>query len=111
MARIGYTRNDDLKYEAVVILDEVSGDSMEFQRAFAFDDQDRESGMDTYCLVRGDATHYGGLASWSLAGDVLRLRLDQLAAAALELPRVVEIPVVADDLEPFHAHLARITSG
>ena len=50
------------------------------QRANTFDDDDRRSGMDTYCLSTEDgATHYGGVASWTISQNRLELRLTDRA--------------------------------
>lgn len=57
------------------------GRSLVIQRALEFDEQDRELGMDTYCLVDETAlTHYGGVASAVIDDGVLRLALDDMAA-------------------------------
>lgn len=61
--RVAWVEEPDLNYSMLAFEDEASGDFFAVQRAFTFDDQDRQLGMDTYCLVRGGATHYGGLDS------------------------------------------------
>jgi Immunity protein 10 len=64
---------------------EGDGQALMIQRAYEFDEQDVRYGMDTYCLVDERATtHYGGVSSWSLDGDVLQLRLDAGAAAVFD---------------------------
>lgn len=52
--------------------------------------------MDTYCLVREGASHYGGLIAWTLDSGVLALQLDPRAAVALHLPVELAIPVTGD---------------
>lgn len=71
----------------VILAEHADGTGMrlEIQRALEFDEQDRATGMDTYCLCteRG-ATHYGGVVSWRLEHDVLEVLLDEQASAELE---------------------------
>jgi hypothetical protein len=108
-ARVAYTRDVDLNFEALVILDERSGVTMEIQRSLVFDEQDAANGMDTYCLVASAGpTHYGGLESWAVDDGMLTLGLSEEAATVLELPANVEIPVTTVDEAPLRAHLARL---
>jgi hypothetical protein len=108
-ARVGYTRDADLNFEALVILDEPSGETLEIQGSLAFDEQDNAAGMDTYCLVRNaGATHYGGVESRSVRDGVLALSLSDESAAVLELPANLEISVSAADEELLREHLVRI---
>ncbi len=108
-ARIGYTRDADLDYEALVILDEPSGDTLEIQRSLAFDEQDVAAGEDTYCLVRGAAaTYYGGVESWQVGAGAVTLRLSGEAASVLGLPVEVQIAVSAHDEELLSEHLTEL---
>lgn len=108
-ARIGYTQDPDLNFEALVILDEPSGDTLEIQVALSFDEQDDPAGMDTYCLVRSaGATHYGGVESWVVEDGMLTLSLSEEAANLLELSAEVEISVRPSDEAPLRDHLARL---
>jgi hypothetical protein len=108
-ARIGYTRDPDLNFEALVILDEPSGDTLEIQRALTFDEQDAATGMDTYCLVRAaGATHYGGVESWAVEDSKLTLTLSRQAATMLQLPPEVEISVSPSDQTTLLEHLTRL---
>jgi hypothetical protein len=108
-ARLGYVRDVDLNFEALVILDEPSGDTLEIQRSLSFDEQDTAAGMDTYCLVvSAGATHYGGVESWAVRDGMLTLSLSEAAAAVLELPADVDISVRAADEAPLRDHLARL---
>jgi hypothetical protein len=108
-ARIGYTQDPDLNFEALVILDETSGDTLEIQRSLSFDEQDVAAGMDTYCLVRdAGATHYGGVESWGVGDGILTLNFREQAATMLELPAEVNISVAASDEAPLREHLARL---
>jgi hypothetical protein len=62
-----------------------SGDQLMIQRSLsAADEQDRQLGMDTYCLVTASqATHYGGVTSWELRGKELIIQLQADAARVL----------------------------
>jgi hypothetical protein len=108
-ARIGYTQDPDFNFEALVILDEPGGDTLEIQRALVFDEQDAATGMDTYCLVRAaGATHYGGVESWVVEDGKLALNLTEEAANMLQLPTEVEISVRASDQATLREHLAKL---
>ena len=92
MNNVGYVLDVEDNYEALVVRDEQGEDWIEFQRALTYDDQDRELGMDTYCLVRGgSAAYYGGLISWKLRYGILQLQLDADASAT--------VPALLDALE------------
>jgi hypothetical protein len=58
---------------------------LELQRSFeAFDQQDVELGMDTYCVVASSgATHYGGIVSCTLTDTLLQVMLSEEASASL----------------------------
>ena len=76
VARVAYLRDEDLNTEMLVLEDEGSTDRIEIQRALTFDSQDVAQGMDTYCLVRGGAAHYGGMVRWVVHSNELTLELD-----------------------------------
>jgi hypothetical protein len=78
-----------MAYQEVAFLDTESGDAIHLQLAHGFDDQDRELGMDTYCLVRGGLTHYGGPFDLTVGPGRVALTLDDEAARVLELPSLV----------------------
>ena len=90
--------------------DEASGDFFAVQRAFTFDNQDRALGMDTYCLVRGEATHYGGLDAYELTDSRLQLRFGAAAADALELPAVTDLAIDASQAETVRLRLPGLIS-
>lgn len=75
------------------VSDEDSGEALEIQRALKVDDQDVALGTDTYCLVRGGLSHYGGVSGWELRDETLKLSLDPQAAHTLHLPQEIEIPL------------------
>jgi len=107
--RVGFTRSIEGNYEAIVLLDAESGDTIELQRSLAHDPQDARLGMDTYAIVRGSAAvHYGGLVRFDVRGDVLVLELDPEAARVLELPDLLELTVDVASAEIIKQHLPRI---
>jgi hypothetical protein len=89
------------------------GERLGIQRAFAFDDQDRSLGQDTYCLVSREGVSYGGVTSWSLTGKVLTLALDETCSEALAADGGYEILIEADGdkLEAIRAGLKRALEG
>ena len=107
-ARAGYVRLEDETYEALIVEDGLSGDSIEFQRSLQFTPQDPAETR-TYCIVRGGAaTVYGGLLSWSLGLQNLSLRSEPAAAEVLELPP--EFTLLLDDSshDVIRGHMASI---
>ena len=107
--RVGFTRSIKDDYEAIVLLDVESGDTIEFQRSLTHDPQDVRFGMDTYAIVRGGAAvHYGGLVRFDVRGYVLALELDPEAAEVLELPDLLELTVDGAAAEIIEQHLPRI---
>lgn len=110
--RVAYTRDTDLNFEALLILDEDTAEVLEIQRSLRFDEQDRANGEDTYCLVASAGpTHYGGLAEWSLEDGVLHLTLTAQAAATLELEEQLQLPVGAEEEEVVREHLAGLVGA
>lgn len=72
----------DLNTFAVVLAEEPDGSGLrlEIQKSLSPDEQDRQLGLDTYCLCTEDGvTHYGGVTSWSLTQGSLRILLDAKA--------------------------------
>lgn len=81
----------DLGYEAVVLADRTDMPTwqLEFQRPLDPDDQDRQLGLDTHCVVLPTgATAYGCLASASVSEQRLRLTFpaDRLSELGLTDP-------------------------
>ncbi len=111
MIRVGFTRDSEDNYEALVLLDEESGDTIEFQRSLALDPQDVALAMDTYAIVRGGAAvHYGGLVGFEIQGYVLALELSAAAADALALDPLVELVVDEAAASLIERHLPRIVA-
>ena len=108
VAGVAYLRDEELNAEMLVLEDEGSSDRIEIQRALTFDSQDVAQGMDTYCLVRGGAAHYGGIVRWVVHSNELALEFDDAAASTLDLPIALSIPI--DDLgaELLRQHLPRL---
>ena len=84
-----------------------SGRRLELQRALSFDEQDRQCGMDTYCLsTESGASHYGGVRSWRLTQGVLTIELEIEAAEALGMSSFeVKIQATQYDVEQLVAGL------
>lgn len=105
---MGFLRDDELGFEALVVEDESSQDRIEIQRSLEFDTQDQAAGMDTYCLVRSSGeTYYGGVSDWAVRSSVLVLGLSAEAATALQLPPRSEIPIDVG-AELLEQHLGRL---
>lgn len=102
-------RLQDINTLAVVFAErpDGGGERLELQRALSFDEQDRELGLDTYCLcVSSGTAHYGGIASWSLDERGLAIQLFAEAARELGLDEEVRVEV---QLEP--SLRARLLNG
>jgi len=104
---------EDLNTFAVVLAErsDGSGSRLEIQRALTFDEADRQSGMDTYCLcTHTGATHYGGVKSWQKNGDKLELLLDAEAADELgiDVNVSIELRMAEDNVDIVLAGLRRV---
>ena len=75
------------------------------------DEQDVALGMDTYCICTDNgACHYGGIASWRIAGGELEIELDEQAKRVLGCDGFrVRIP--ADDEGAVRDGLERILAN
>ena len=104
MATVGFVNDEGCA--ALVFLDEESGDVIEIQRSDHFDAQDIAFGMDTYCVVRSGAAHYGGVVGWRLQDTVLTLELSWGASETLGLPQAVSIPIDGDGAGIVRSQLA-----
>lgn len=74
------------------------------------DEQDILLGFDTYCLVAGGRTHYGGIVRAEREGNLLRLDVSSKAARVLEVPANLEVHLEGsvDDVEDFFSGLPAI---
>ncbi|MFX4271373.1 Imm10 family immunity protein [Propionibacteriaceae bacterium Y1685] len=69
MITVSHGHSVEDNFETVVMTDEEAV-SFGIQRSLEFDDQDRATGMDNYCLVADSgAASYGGLREWVRAGE------------------------------------------
>ncbi|MDV6373076.1 Imm10 family immunity protein [Deinococcus arenicola] len=83
---------EDAETFAVVLRDHLNEPQewLEIQRPLFADQQDKQLGMDTYCLTRSSgATHYGGVSVCILERNILTLHLNDDAAAALVTSQVL----------------------
>lgn len=108
--RITYTRDEDLDYEGVSVLDIESGQSLHFQLPLEFDERDAALGLDNYCVVvdPGQRTCYGGISGWTVAPGLLTMNFDAAAASALDLPQQLRVGLDPTELEAVVGHLTRI---
>lgn len=105
MGKVGWIEEPELNYAALVIHDEESGDTLEFQRPLDFDEQDAALAMTTYCIVRAGAAHYGGLESYHVGDSFVGFRLTRGAAELLDLPQSFEIPIDLQGAATLREHL------
>lgn len=104
MITVSHWHSVEDNFETVAMTDEEAV-SFGIQRSLEFDDQDRATGMDTYCLVADSgAASYGGLREWVRAGEgTVVLILADSAADELGLPSEFELdidPLVLDEIDP-----------
>ncbi|MER6447604.1 Imm10 family immunity protein [Streptomyces venezuelae] len=59
--------------------------------AYEPDDQDVALGMDTYCLVSGGRSHYGGMLRARRDGDSLQLNFSPAASSSLGIPAEIRV--------------------
>ena len=103
-----FVRDEELNFEAVVFASD-TGERFHVQRALAFDDQDRASGMDTYCSVTANgATTYGGVRHLDLRERGVRLTFEVEAAESLGVPEVVDVDLDATSHHEVRRHLPRL---
>ncbi|WP_437335069.1 Imm10 family immunity protein [Sorangium sp. So ce394] len=83
---LAVAEDPDLNTYAIILAEQSDGSGMrlEIQKSLLSNEQDRQLGLDTYCLCTEEgSTHYGGIVSWTLAHDSLEVELDAKAADAL----------------------------
>jgi len=87
-----------------------SGKHVEFQRALSFDEQDRRSRMDTYCLsIENGATYYGGVKSWEFEDGTLNVPPDTPAARLLGVSGLrIHLLVCEADIQRVEAGLKHV---
>jgi Immunity protein 10 len=81
------------------------GQSILFQRAVSFDEQDVKLGQDTYCIVTdpGQWAHYGGALSWGLRDRMLVIRVEVGGGYRLDLHELDD-----DSVKRLDAGLTRV---
>ena len=92
----------DLNALVIVLAEDLMGEGLrlELQRALTPDEQEVAAGLDTYCVsTQTGAVHYGGVDSWSLEGDELRLALTAEAADAVGVDGGFLIQVPPDSVQ------------
>ncbi len=101
--RVGRLIDKDINTDSLVLAeseDGVSGRWLELQRTLEPDEQDRDLGLDTYCLVNEvGATVYGGVARWSLKERVLVLELDDRSASVLRVRSGFELTLARGSID------------
>lgn len=105
----------DLGCVVVVFVEQPAGGGwrIELQRSLEVDEQDRELGLDSYCVVTDDGegaggTRYGGVTGWSIEHNVLHLLLDADAARLLGVHEVLEVEFPAAQIVAVDEMLRRI---
>lgn len=61
--------------------------------------------MDTYCIVREGATHYGGVVGWTTSVDSITIELIESAQHVLALPAVLHLSVDPEGIALVEKHL------
>jgi hypothetical protein len=88
---------------------------LQFQRGHVTEAQDKALGHDTYYVERDDQSNscYGGVESFDLGTNAIKLTLDDAGSRSLRLDRNVLITFDADEqtLDRFKRGLAAIFSG
>jgi hypothetical protein len=85
------------------------GERVEISRSVSFDEQDRALKLDTYCIATHDgATHYGGIAAWSVESGFVTLQLTPEACRVLGVDGGFEIGVPRESTDSLREWLARI---
>lgn len=105
VATVAYLHDDDMNFEGLFFHDSESGDTLEIQRSIELDEQDAALGMDTYCILRDGASHYGGIVGWATSVDSVSIELVESAQKVLALPAVVRISVDAGAIALIEKHL------
>lgn len=59
--RVAWVVDEDLNHAMLAFEEEATGATLGVQRALEMDEQDRQFGMDSYCVVYGGSSHYGAL--------------------------------------------------
>jgi hypothetical protein len=98
--QLGYIRDEELDFEAVVFAFE-DGESLELQANLVADEP-----YSVGSNHRGAA--YDSVMSWSANDDTLILRFTDEAVAELEYPKVLDVEAPAGELPSMLPHIERI---
>lgn len=102
---------DDINTFVVVLAEDKSGgDRLEIQRSLSFDSQDKEQGMDTYCIcLPSGACHYGGVLSCEIDQGILQIDLDADASDDLGTDRFqLKLKLQPEEIEQLREGLNRV---
>jgi hypothetical protein len=102
---VAFVHDEELNFEGLSLRDRGSGDTFEIQRSIEFDEQDVALGMDTYCLVSHEATHYGGIVEWAIDGTSFTVHLSNDAQAELGLPPLLAFSLDSESVAVVRRHL------
>lgn len=98
MIDVAFVHDEELNFEGLFLRDRDSGDTFEIQRSIEFDEQDVALGMDTYCLVWQEASHYGGIVEWAIDRNSFTVHLSNDAQVELGLPRLLVFSLDAESV-------------
>ncbi|MBN8228923.1 hypothetical protein JYK02_15545 [Corallococcus macrosporus] len=110
-AAVSVEEMQDINTYAVVLSERHDGTGirLEIQKALSFDDQDRASGMDTYCLcTESGACHHGGVTRWMAGENSIEVSLDEQASSALGVDGGFHVEVSAHYLPILRVALQRL---
>jgi len=82
----------DSTFRAVVLYSPTQDTTIELQRS-EVEEPLAVTEMARYCIVHDGVTKYGGLESWEIGPNWIRLTVDEESADALELPCLIELNV------------------
>lgn len=90
--RVAWVVDEDLNHAMLAFEEEATGATLGVQRALEMDEQDRQFGMDSYCVVYGGSSHYGGIEVVAFESG-LHVNLSAEAAVALGVDRELQLPL------------------
>lgn len=106
---VGYVRDDELNFQALVLEADGSAPQIEVQRSLASDGDDVSRGWNDHCLVVDSGpVSYGAVRGWRIVGDRLLLELHETGAAELGVARSIEYRLTGEDRGLIEAHLSEI---
>ncbi|MFJ3978144.1 Imm10 family immunity protein [Streptomyces sp. NPDC090021] len=97
----GYEEDDDDEVVEAALSESLDGTGfvLSMQRTtYEPDDQDVSMGMDTYCLVSGGKSHYGGVLRARREGNLIHLVISPAASSLLGLPEEIRASLAGSPL-------------